>query len=161
MKVKLRSYQEDCVKIIHNHFKTNNKQLIQIPTGGGKTYIFLSYMARYTQRTLVIVPSRELLEQIEDSSLNFLPKGSIYARKKSRWVYTDHVVLTAQSLNYEASMSYIMDQSFDTVIIDEAHHAQAETYTKFLSTYLGLLRYKRYKCYVHYQLAHRDSKNLS
>lgn len=136
MSIKLREYQEECVEIIHDHFKENDRQLIQIPTGGGKTFIFLSYISKYIEKSLIIVPSRELLEQIYESSKHFLPKNSIYARKSSRWRQADHYLLTAQSLNFETTLDKILQNKFDVIIIDEAHRAQSSTYRKFIDEYI-------------------------
>jgi superfamily II DNA or RNA helicase len=35
----LRDYQVECIDVIENHFKNNERQLIQLPTGSGKTWI--------------------------------------------------------------------------------------------------------------------------
>ncbi len=135
-KVKLRDYQNQCIQVIEDSFENSNRQLVQIPTGGGKTFIFLAYLERNSQRSLTIIPSRELMEQIEENSKHFLEEKSVYARKNSIWKKANHYIVTAQSLNYESTTDYLFDTEFDTIIVDEAHRSQAPTYKNFLEKYM-------------------------
>lgn len=40
----LRPYQLECIETIEKTFKKQNAQLIQLPTGSGKTRVFLEYI---------------------------------------------------------------------------------------------------------------------
>ena len=40
----MRDYQNECIQTIKEHFKTNDRQLIQLPTGSGKTWILCKYL---------------------------------------------------------------------------------------------------------------------
>ncbi len=131
-----RDYQEKCIQTIHNHFKENSKQLIQLPTGSGKTYIFLEYIKRHSKRALIIVPTIELLEQIKESSLNFFHHSQVYAKTGGRFKdSSQHIIVTAASLNYSSTQQWLGFQQFDTIIIDEAHRAFCPTYMNFLEVY--------------------------
>lgn len=77
--MKLRDYQTECIDTMHKHFKSSNRQLIQMPTGAGKTITFLKYISLYCKRSIIIVPTRELLEQVEESSWNFMHKIDLQA----------------------------------------------------------------------------------
>lgn len=133
--VQLREYQIKCVDVIHEKFKTQDRQLVQLPTGSGKTYIFLDYLSRHSKRSLIICPSVELVEQIKESSTHFFHKSQIFAKLKQKMKQADHIILTAASLNFESTYNFLIEQRFDTIIIDEAHRAQSDTYLKFLQRY--------------------------
>jgi superfamily II DNA or RNA helicase len=131
--LKLRNYQEECVLKIKDHFNKNNRQLIQIPTGGGKTFIFLSYISQYVKSSLIVVPSRELLEQVEESSVDFI--DNVYARKGNTWKDADHYIVTAASLNFDTTIEYLISKNLDLIVIDEAHHSQSHSYKAFIKRF--------------------------
>ena len=130
--IALRSYQNSCINKMKQYFDKNNRQLIQMPTGSGKTITFLKYLSDNSKSSLIIVPTRELLEQVEESALHFMHKSQIYAKKTSVIENRQHIVLTAASLNYDAVMTKLLKHHADTIIIDEAHRAHSATYIKFL-----------------------------
>jgi ATP-dependent helicase IRC3 len=133
--VEFRDYQINCINTIHEKFKSTNRQLIQLPTGSGKTYVFLEYLSRHSKRSLIICPSVELVEQIKESSAHFFHKSQFFAKLRQKMKVSQHTVLTAASLNFESTYDFLCEQQFDTIIIDEAHRAQSDTYLKFLQRY--------------------------
>lgn len=134
--MQLRDYQLDCIDTIVNTFKKNNRQLIQLPTGSGKTYIFLHYLSKYSKKALVICPTKELVEQIRESSTNFFHSSEVFAKlNKSGFEDKRVTILTTASLNHANTYEYLIQHNFDTIVIDEAHKAQCETYQKFLARY--------------------------
>lgn len=130
-----RDYQLDCISAIETHFKHDNRQLIQMPTGAGKTFIFLEYLRRNSKKALIIVPTIDILEQVEDSSLHFFHKSQVYAKKEGRHKDADIIIVTAASLNYKSTKNWLCNTPFDTIVIDEAHRAHTKTYTSFLNLY--------------------------
>jgi len=62
--MELRDYQLECIQTMHSHFQDNDRQIIQMPTGAGKTITFLKYLSLYSKKSLILVPTRELLEQV-------------------------------------------------------------------------------------------------
>src|SRR5258708_4812180 len=75
--MKLRPYQEDAIQCIEQEFKDRNKQYIVLPTGSGKTTIFLTYAAKNHKKILIIVPSIQLLKQVYESALFLFHKSEI------------------------------------------------------------------------------------
>jgi len=135
MKITLRPYQEECIDIILNHFEENNKQFIQVPTGGGKTFIFLHYLKLNSYRSIIVVPSKELEEQVIHWGKIILSDRSVGAwRDKKK---CDALVITASSLKFDKTLKYLKDFTPDTIVIDEAHHAQSNTYKNFLENMKG------------------------
>lgn len=127
--IKLRPYQEDCIESIRSHFEKENRQLIQLPTGGGKTFIFLHYLKIYSVKSLIVVPTIELLEQViywGKIILNDRKVASYKERKKA-----DVIVATTASLRYKSNQELF--SNFDHLIIDEAHHIYAKNYLDFIN----------------------------
>ena len=135
MKLKLpelRDYQKNCIETLYNNFKTKDKQLIQLPTGAGKTFIFLNYLKEYSRKALIVCPSVELMEQIYHWAKIFLKDRKVVVRDRAKNQNPDVLIVTAQSLVFESTSDYVCSLDFDHVIIDETHHAQAKTYKNFL-----------------------------
>lgn len=129
---KLRDYQQDCLKVVEDTFKFSDKQLVQLPTGAGKTFIFLNYLKRNSKKALIICPTRELKEQIF-SSANLLKLTSVFTKGNlKKYAAANFYIVTAQALNYKSTVDFMYKQNFDTIVIDEAHHAHSITYSKFL-----------------------------
>lgn len=128
MIAKTRDYQKECIQIIEKVFKKRDRQLIQLPTGSGKTWIFSQYLERNSDRALIICPSKELKEQIIETAKQFnitSISGNLKENKKNH-------VITTQILAYESNLKTIHDRNYDHIIIDEAHHAQSKTYKNLL-----------------------------
>lgn len=132
--MKLRDYQQECIDILKQDTK---KQLIQLPTGSGKTIIFLKYLRENSKKSLIIVPTLDLQQQIYESSLNFYHKSEVFLKTCKRLQTKDFKVFifVANSLNFEETRKFLLNIDIDHIIIDEAHRSLAPTYTKFLDFY--------------------------
>ena len=135
----LRDYQ---VEII-NMFLANPQALQEISTGAGKTLVTaaLSSLVEPYGRTIVVVPSKQLVEQTEEDYKNLgLDVGVLYGDRKD---YTrTHTICTWQSLeslnkkskNYDPGIS--LEDFVDNVqciIVDEAHGAKADILKKLMT----------------------------
>ena len=130
--INLRDYQLEAIDTIYETFKTDFFQFIELPTGSGKTITFLSYAKRYHIRTLVIVPSRELLKQVAETALLFYEPWEI-SRKGDRYDEEPGKIhiCTIQSIRGHY-LNYLAGNRFDITVIDEAHHSQASSYKRFI-----------------------------
>ena len=63
--MKLRYYQEDCIKEILKMNK-GEKKIVYLPTGSGKTIVMSELARRVNTRVLIVVLSKELREQTID-----------------------------------------------------------------------------------------------
>jgi len=134
--VKLYEYQLSCIDTICKFWEKDNRQFIQLPTGAGKTYIFLHYIKNFGEKCLIICPTLELQDQIEESGRRF--DLSIFAKRDRRFKNSegfDHFVIVAASLRNEDTLNFLLSKKFDHIIIDEAHKAQSITYMNFLEKY--------------------------
>jgi superfamily II DNA or RNA helicase len=130
--IKLKPYQEDAVHAIKETFEKNNKQYIEMPTGSGKTITFLHYAKNSASKILIIVPSRQLQQQVFLSCLNFYDRKDI-SRKGNNHdekIKKVHICIVA-SIKTDC-LEDLVKENFDLIIIDEAHHVYSKQYKRFI-----------------------------
>ena len=121
--------------------------MVQMPTGTGKTYFMAEVIRTITNKqetingggVLVVAHRIELIEQISQTLDRFgikhgiLNKGFSFNNEFNELPQV--MVASIQTLtrriwttDYTDSTDYDLDTNFSLIIIDEAHHAVAETY---------------------------------
>lgn len=135
--INLRPYQIDAIEHIKDYFNYENKQYIELPTGSGKTITFLSYLSENYKhlphaKFMVVVPSKELLNQVYESALLFFDKKDISRKGNgfSEKISKLHICIIHSIRG--AYLESISEQYFSLVIIDEAHHVQADSYKRLI-----------------------------
>ncbi len=131
MKITLHDYQIECIDVIANHFKKHDRQIVQLPTGSGKTFIFLNFLKKFAKSAIILCPSIELQEQIYEWGKVFL--GNDRIEKGWKKINCPFHVTTLASLNHESVMHKVLKNEFEFVVLDEAHHGCAPTFIKFLN----------------------------
>jgi superfamily II DNA or RNA helicase len=132
--VNLRSYQEQCVSSALAGFNEYQRQLIVIPTGGGKTIVF-SKLAEAVQpkRTLILAHREELIDQAVDK---IAKATGIFAQvekaEQRASLMAPVVVASVQTLAGQQRRERWPQDHFHLVVIDEAHHALADSYQRVL-----------------------------
>lgn len=130
----LRPYQEQCRVAVHHGWADARRQLIVLPTGTGKTVVFakIAEDTRKHGRTLVLAHREELLSQAREKIAAWTPLSTALEQAGSRAddVYADVVVASVQTLIRRLDR-YRRD-AFALLVIDEAHHAPAETYQRIV-----------------------------
>ena len=136
--IMLRDYQVEAVK----RYLDNPQSIQSISTGAGKTLLTatLSKLCEPFGRTIVIVPSKSLVEQTEEDYRNLgLDVGVFYGDRKE-WD-RKHTICTWQSLTTFAKKGRredldlnIMDflKGVVTVMVDEVHSAKANELKELL-----------------------------
>jgi superfamily II DNA or RNA helicase len=134
---KLRDYQLECLHSIEE--STSRRQLVTLPTGTGKTVIFSEKAKRDSakHRVLILVHRDELVRQtvakLEAAGLDRTKYGVMKAEQNGAWY--DIVIASVQTLSRtRRAKEYAAFGLAKTVIIDEAHHAPANSYKKVLET---------------------------
>jgi ATP-dependent helicase IRC3 len=130
--VKLKEYQTECIEKIIETFKNSNKQFVEMPTGSGKTITFLSYCSRFSKKTLIILPSRQLLKQVYESCLLFYHKSQISRKGDGHDEKIADIHLCIVNSMRNEYLENLCKNDFDLVIIDEAHHSFAQSYLKVI-----------------------------
>ena len=141
--MKLRPYQEAAKKAIFSEWEQGHRRtLIVIPTGGGKTVIFANVTedcVRQGERVLILAHRAELLQQAADKieKLTGLKSATEKAEESCLDSWNRVVVGSVQTLCREKRLNKFSADYFDTIVIDEAHHAISDTYQTILSHFEG------------------------
>jgi superfamily II DNA or RNA helicase len=150
--IDLRPYQDDMITAIYGAAREGMRRMAaQLPTGGGKTIVFSRLIENTVQlrggSALVLAHRDELLQQAEDKILQVAPDlfgriGRIGGGVASE-IGADVVIGSVQTLARERRMRQLLDarsawqenrgRPFDLVIVDEAHHAAADSYQRILT----------------------------
>lgn len=138
---KNRDYQDRCVAAVFKEFETVRSTLAVLATGLGKTFIFSDIIRKmHPQRTMVLAHRGELLTQaakhIEAHGLETsIEKAALHAGS-SFWNQTPAVVASVQTLISENGdtkrLHKFNPMDFGLIVVDEAHHATAKSYTDIL-----------------------------
>lgn len=137
--MELRPYQEEAREKVQHEWEEGRKRtLLVLPTGCGKTIVFSKIIedrVRLGERVLVIAHRSELLEQASDKlkTATGLNTALEKAENTSIGSWYRVVVGSVQTLQREKRLKQFPKDYFDTIIIDEAHHALSSSYQNVLS----------------------------
>lgn len=130
----LRAYQMKARQEIHKGFEDFDRQLGVLPTGGGKTILFSRLAQDYQpQRTLILAHREELITQAVDklrSSTGLEAQVEMGDDRAS--LDAPVVVASVQTLMREKRRERWPRDHFGLVVVDEAHHALADSYLNTL-----------------------------
>ena len=124
--MELRPYQQEAVRAINEKWDEWQRELLVLPTGCGKTVVFNTIANQRPGRTLILAHREELIEQARDKYQRMFGEmpGKIKAQENDIRRVTVGSIQTMMRRDYAGA--------FDTVIIDEAHHAVSPSYQKLL-----------------------------
>jgi len=121
--IKLFDYQEDMVKRVQEAFKHHDAVMVQMPTGTGKTHVLASIVGLFLKKNVwVVAHRRELVSQIKDTLGWFFPT-------------LDSEKIQVVSIQWLSRHYRELKEKPSLIVIDEAHHALAETYAEVMNTY--------------------------
>lgn len=122
----LRKYQHIIKDLIVSKWAQHQSIMVQMPTGTGKTHLLASVIYDYLKEkrcVWVVAHRRELVEQIEETVARYgIRKGDGLVK-----------VMSIQWLSRH--WNDVRDESPDLIVIDEAHHALADTYKELWLDY--------------------------
>ena len=139
----LRDYQVINKKKIYQEWNQHRSVMLQMPTGTGKTRLFVSIVRdifdygrehHRDYKVLILAHRKELIEQISThlGKKYGLPHGLIMAQNIEQKQYSMQVgsvpTLTRRLDRWESN-------KFDVIIVDEAHHVKAKSYRDILDRY--------------------------
>ena len=136
--MELRPYQETARQKVQKEWKEGKKRtLLVLPTGTGKTIVFSKIIedrVKKGERVLVIAHRGELLEQASDKLYKStgLKTATEKAEQTSLGSFYRVVVGSVQTLQREKRLNQFPPEYFDTIVIDEAHHAISDGYQRVL-----------------------------
>ena len=139
MKVRLRDYQISGIDDIINAWTDCKSVLFQMPTGTGKTTLFCEIVRKFTtelypdKKILIITHRKELVEQAFNRLVSdfHLTTGII----SSNFIGIQSSPIQVASIQTLVRRNEHQKDIFSLVIIDEAHHALANTYRQLWDFY--------------------------
>jgi|SRR5579862_6464426 len=129
-----REYQLEALEAVNNFWKRGiTRQLISLPTGVGKTVVFSLLAKVLDTRTLIIAHTEELIKQAKEKLQIVWPEVGIgIVKAESDETAAKIVIASVQTISRENRLHKLKTQGFNLLIIDEAHHAVAESYEKIV-----------------------------
>ena len=136
--MEIRPYQKEALTAIQADWASGYKRtLLVLPTGTGKTIVFSKLIeeeVKEGRRCLILAHRGELLDQAADKlyKATGLRCAVEKAEESSLESWYRVTVGSVQSLMREKRLAQFAPDHFDTVVVDEAHHALSEGYQRVL-----------------------------
>ena len=136
--MELRPYQREAHDAILDKWASGEQRLLLVlPTGTGKTIVFSKVVescVRAGRRVLILAHRGELLNQAADKikASTGLMCSVEKAQESSLDSFYRVTVGSVQTLMRENRLKQFAADHFDTIIIDEAHHAVSDSYKRIL-----------------------------
>ncbi len=139
----LRDYQIENKRKIYEAWQHNRSVMLQMPTGTGKTRLFVSIARdlfdygvkrKIAIKVLILAHRKELIEQISEhvGRKYNMAHGIIMSQNLEQKKFPMQIgsvpTMTRRLARWE-------DKNFDVIIIDEAHHVKAMSYKKIIDMY--------------------------
>ena len=124
----LRKYQHNIKQSLISEWEKHHSIMVQMPTGTGKTHLLASVISDHLEKTggkavWIVAHRRELVEQIEETVAQYgiRKEDGLVKALSIQWM----------SRHWED----VDDERPSLIVIDEAHHALAETYQELWLRY--------------------------
>lgn len=140
----LRQHQIDAKRQIFEAWDDYDSVMLQMPTGTGKTYLFVSlindllhhYKELHKELHILIIAHRtELIDQISASLSRYGIRHGIVQGNREQQLWHRVQVASIQSILSARNQINTIRQQFDYIIVDEAHHSLANTYKQLFETF--------------------------
>lgn len=144
LRIQLRDYQAEALdRTAAAEERGVRKQLGVAATGLGKTIIFSALAEQRGGRTLILAHRDELVRQAADKVLQVWPDAEVgIVKAGDNELDADVVVASVQTVSRPNRLAQLLSpwysngnakEPFDLVVVDEAHHATADSYQAILS----------------------------
>ena len=142
----LRDYQQEMKLRLFEEWELHRSVMVQMPTGTGKTHLLAAVVKEFLcgggvgMRVWIVAHRRELVEQIEETVARYgMGKEPDKSAKNGRTgkdsMLEESGRVRVFSIQWLSRNRKIMDGQPDLIVIDEAHHALAETYRELWKRY--------------------------
>ena len=142
----LRDYQQEMKLRLFEEWELHRSVMVQMPTGTGKTHLLAAVVKEFLcgggvgMRVWIVAHRRELVEQIEETVARYgMGKEPDKSAKNGRTgkdsMPEESGRVRVFSIQWLSRNRKIMDGRPDLIVIDEAHHALAETYRELWKRY--------------------------
>ncbi len=129
-----REYQLEAIEAVFDNQSLGvTRQLICLPTGTGKTVIFALLAKSINTKTLVIAHTEELINQAKEKLEVVWPEADVgIVKAGTNEIDSQVVIASIQTASRMKRLGKLKQQSFDLLIIDEAHHSAAVSYKRLV-----------------------------
>ena len=136
-----REYQQRAVGELRDAVREHGSTVYVLATGGGKTVVaaeIARLAAAKKSRTLFLVHRRELVRQAIETLESAVPGMSIGVEARG-WPSMPWAMLHVGMVQTIVRRKHLPDD-FKLIIVDEGHHARAESYVKVLARWPNAAR---------------------
>ena len=127
--------QEAMTALVELRAKNEKRALLIAATGTGKTYLSIFDVKQVQPKKVLYVAHRDMiLNKAEESFRNLLPEiktGFLNGFQKD--IQVDFLFASIFTLSKEETLQSFSKDEFDYIIVDEVHHAGAESYQKIIN----------------------------
>ncbi len=138
--MKLRPYQEQAMHAILEA-KPKKKAMIVLPVGSGKTVIIAHVLRCLGVTSLIVVPSKEILYQVQDTLQAVWRNVSIGCIGYGKESYGTVTIATVQSLRSANRIEALQKRGIEVICVDECHHSPAKTYQDIFEAFPDVFRF--------------------
>ena len=138
----LRDYQNTNKDLIYKRWAECDSVMLQMPTGTGKTRLFVSIAKdlknwgdknKQDVKILFLVHRKELIDQISNNLSKYKMSHGFIVSKNEEQQHMHVQVGSVPTLNRR--LDKWGNNNFDVIIVDEAHHVLASSYRNILNEY--------------------------
>jgi len=136
-----RKFQQEIVDNFKQETLTGS---VHAPTGSGKTNIMGYLIAKRNVRTVVIVPTSDLVDQTYSRFLEIIDIEEQYVGRinsKNKDFGAPILICTWQSFNTEDTLKEVVSGNYAQVICDEWHKASADVYNDAVNAIPALYKH--------------------
>jgi len=137
--MELRPYQQAAKQATFDEWSAGRQRtLLVLPTGTGKTIVFSKIIedcVRNGDRCLILAHRGELLDQAADKMSQATGLGCAVEKAEQTCLgeWERIVVGSVQSIMRPQRLEKFKSDYFNTIVVDEAHHALSDTYQRVLA----------------------------
>ncbi len=150
----LRKYQEDA---LNRWLGASGRGVVVLPTGAGKTVLALEAIRRLGLKTLIVVPTIDLLNQWREELENRLHVPEVGILGGGSKIVNPITVATYDSASL---MAHKLTELFGLLIFDEVHHLPSPTYRLAAELFIAPHRLGLSATPERYDELHRDLDQL-
>src|SRR3990172_812358 len=136
----LRPYQSEAIAALRDMLRRGLRRVILVsPTGSGKTVMACALMQSAVargNRVLVLAHRKELIDQCSEKLDRFGVPHGVQMAEHPRWRPQDPVQVASVATLIRRLTGPRRPEA-ELIVVDECHHARAETYQKILDSYPG------------------------
>jgi superfamily II DNA or RNA helicase len=133
----LRPYQTEAISKIYKSFDKHSNVMFQLPTGGGKTVVLTQIAKDHVERGITVMVLVHRYELITQTAQKFLSLGLHFSIIQAEHRYVHGLKLyiaSVQTLSRRLGKT-TLPKDVGLIIVDEAHHATADSYNKIYEYY--------------------------